>query len=115
MKKSKGIYLSLQVQYELKIACTHHVTLKSLIPVLLLHIVNNKASNYFSNLQNVPGPRKLKNIEVEETIYNKIKLAACNKQMKLNDFVNSALLMTVHYYDITMLIANNIHALKQVK
>ncbi len=116
MRKLKGIYLCPQVRYELKkIACTYHITLKSLVPTLLLHIVNNRNSSYYSNLQNVPGPRKLKNIEVEEVIYDKIKLAAYDKQMKLNDFINSALLMTIHYYDINVLIVNNFHSLKQAK
>jgi len=116
MKKSKGIYLSLQVQYELKkIACTYHVTLKSLIPALLLHIVNDKNSSYYSNLQNTPGPRKLNNIEIEEVVYDRVKLMACEKQMKLNDFINSALLMIIYYYDISMLVANNISSLKQTK
>lgn len=116
MKVSKGIYLTPQVQYELKkIACTYHVTLKSLVPVLLLHIVNNKNSNYYLNLRSTPGPRKLKNIEIEEVIYDKVKLMAYDKQMKLNDFINSSLLVTVRNYDINLLIVNNIYSLKQTK
>lgn len=116
MKVSKGIYLAPEVQYELKkIACTYHITLKSLVPVLLLHIVSNKDSNYFSNLQNIPGPRKLKNIVIEKVVYDNIKLAAYEKHMKLNDFINSALLTTIRYYNIDVLIGNNIYSLKQIK
>lgn len=112
----KGIYLSHEVRYELKkIACTYHVTLKSLIPAVLLFITDRLNDRYYlpGHLYNPPGPRKLKNIIIEECIYDRLKIRSCKYNMWLNDFINVGIMAFVRNYDISSFIVNNVNMMKQ--
>lgn len=113
MQVEKGIYLSPEVRYELKkIACTYHITLKSMIPALLLHITDRLNDSYFKRAYYPPGPRKLKNIVIEESVYDRLKIRAYTLDMKLNDFINIGIMAFVRYCDIETFIMSNTYSLR---
>lgn len=90
---SRGVYFTPQVQYKLKaIACTYHVTLKSLVPALLWYIAENNKRYASSSV--LPGPLKLKHVDISDDIFDRLKIQACQHHLPFSHYINIALLDT---------------------
>ena len=90
---SRGVYLTLQVQYKLKeIACTYHVKLKNLVPALLWHIATK--NKRYSDVSVPPGPLKLKHVDISDDVFDRLKIQACQHHMPFSHYINIALLDT---------------------
>lgn len=88
---NKGVYLTPQVQFKLKeIACSYHITLKSLLPALLWH-VSMTGKNY-PNSSTIAKVRKLKHVEISDDIFDRLKIQACQHHMSFSHYINIALL-----------------------
>ena len=71
---------------------------------LFYHICTNK--RYYGNMPVIYANKKQMNVYVAEQTYNHIKILANDSQMKLNDFINSAIKKTLENFNIQTIILN---------